>query len=375
MEQVVDTMLHELAHNVHGPHDEKFHALWDQLRTEYEALLSKGYTGEGFMSQGHRLGGRSVPRDEARRIARAAAERRQILSAGSGQKLGGRGIRVGDDVRRVIADAAERRIMIMKGCGSHNEKFSEREVIEIADEAEEEGFMTKAEEEEANDRAIAQALWDLVQDDEREKFGGDYVEPSARNPAGSQGVEIKKEGGQQRRPGQLMEQAAPPWKRAREEALTRPQSTQPKSASSSADRSKPTSSSTTKPPPRIRQSEYFIPVSPTKPRPSVPSTTTSTTPSQALPSGWTCDICTLHNPLNFLCCDACGTERPDSVSAKVVQAEKDRTRKDEEQRRERERRERDNAVSATMWRCPYCTMVMESQWWTCSSCGRMKASS
>lgn len=27
VEQVVDTMLHELSHNVFGPHDEKFHNL------------------------------------------------------------------------------------------------------------------------------------------------------------------------------------------------------------------------------------------------------------------------------------------------------------------------------------------------------------
>lgn len=29
---VLDTMLHELCHIVHGPHDAKFYALWDELR-------------------------------------------------------------------------------------------------------------------------------------------------------------------------------------------------------------------------------------------------------------------------------------------------------------------------------------------------------
>ena len=48
-EQVVDTMLHELSHNEIGPHNAQFHALWDQLRKEYEGLVSKGYTGEGFL--------------------------------------------------------------------------------------------------------------------------------------------------------------------------------------------------------------------------------------------------------------------------------------------------------------------------------------
>ena len=102
-------MLHELAHNVHGPHDAKFHALWNQLRDEHEGLVMKGYTGEGFLSEGHRLGGRrGVPREEAQRLARAAAEKRRVLQAGSGQRLGGAPIRPGQDVRRVIADAAER---------------------------------------------------------------------------------------------------------------------------------------------------------------------------------------------------------------------------------------------------------------------------
>lgn len=30
--QVLDTMLHELCHNVHGPHNANFYKLWDELR-------------------------------------------------------------------------------------------------------------------------------------------------------------------------------------------------------------------------------------------------------------------------------------------------------------------------------------------------------
>lgn len=75
----------------------------------------KGYTGEGFLSQGKRLGGRSMPIDEARRVARAAAERRRTLAAGSGQRLGGAPVLRGTDMRRVIADAAQRRIDVTKG--------------------------------------------------------------------------------------------------------------------------------------------------------------------------------------------------------------------------------------------------------------------
>lgn len=30
--EVLDTMLHELCHNAHGPHNASFYQLWDQLR-------------------------------------------------------------------------------------------------------------------------------------------------------------------------------------------------------------------------------------------------------------------------------------------------------------------------------------------------------
>ena len=41
LEEVVDIMLHELSHIVYGPHDDKFHALWDQLRDETEILKGR----------------------------------------------------------------------------------------------------------------------------------------------------------------------------------------------------------------------------------------------------------------------------------------------------------------------------------------------
>lgn len=38
-DQVLDTMLHELCHNVHGPHDAKFYKLWDELRKVFLSSL------------------------------------------------------------------------------------------------------------------------------------------------------------------------------------------------------------------------------------------------------------------------------------------------------------------------------------------------
>ncbi|KAF5021398.1 hypothetical protein F66182_6587 [Fusarium sp. NRRL 66182] len=189
IENVVDTMLHELSHIVHGPHDAKFHSLWDQLRDEHQSLLLKGYTGEGFLSEGHRLGGSKMPPREARRLAREAAEKRRARpSTGAGKRLGGAAPRPGEDIRRVIADAAERRTKILKGCGMDN--LSETQIRNISDTATKNGFRTQAEEDEANDTAIAQALWELVQEDKSVKYGSSYIPPTADNPTGNGGGSI-----------------------------------------------------------------------------------------------------------------------------------------------------------------------------------------
>jgi hypothetical protein len=72
-EEVLGTLLHELVHIVHGPHDAKFYALLDEIRTECEMdiasknlplrYLGKGRTlgqkpgGQVWSSSGRRLGG------------------------------------------------------------------------------------------------------------------------------------------------------------------------------------------------------------------------------------------------------------------------------------------------------------------------------
>ncbi len=170
---------HRLCHIIHGAHDEPFHTLWNQLRTEHEQLIRKGYTGEGFLSTGHRLGGGSIPMHEAQRRARAAAEKRRILTAGSGQKLGGSFVSRGKDIRQVIADAATRRINAVKSCASGTDRG--RAIIE---ETTKTGFKTKVDEENANEEAIMLAYIDLVEEEEKEKYGTFYIPPSKENPAG-----------------------------------------------------------------------------------------------------------------------------------------------------------------------------------------------
>ncbi|PBL00671.1 WLM-domain-containing protein [Armillaria gallica] len=125
VEEVVQTMLHELTHNVHGPHDDKFYKFLSGLQDEYEQLVRTGYAGEGFFSKGHRLGGdvsRSVPQYLSRAKALEAAEKRRRTSqalGGGGRRVGASssGMRNGKSLRELAAMAAEQRAHDEKACG------------------------------------------------------------------------------------------------------------------------------------------------------------------------------------------------------------------------------------------------------------------
>jgi DNA-dependent metalloprotease WSS1 len=352
IEQVTDTMLHELCHYVHGPHDQHFHALWDQLRDEHEALLRKGYTGEGFLSEGKRLGGQRMPLHEAKRRARAAAETRRALTAGSGQKLGGAPVMRGTDIRKVIADAAQRRINIEKGCASGTDKG--RQIARDVEVKKQGTTITKAEEDDENERMIMQAYIDLVQEDEAEKYGQGYAPPSESNPSGMRGTV--------RSPGF-------------EHPLLADQANMEKV---------------------IKQAPRTPAIPKNAKLPSKPSNPlidlTQTQDYRQAPETWTCDICTLVNPIQFLACDACTTERPSKFSDTPS-----RPTSAGSARRSNHDRETSNALKPRLsvvesiarikeqegsrppkpmgWTCSRCGNWMEQQWWTCANCGNMKDSS
>ncbi|TAQ91555.1 hypothetical protein B7494_g21 [Chlorociboria aeruginascens] len=298
LEQVVDTMLHELCHNVIGPHNAEFGALWDQLRKEHASLVDKGYTGEGFLSDGRVLGGRRVPRDEARRIARAAAEKRRAFYSGSGQRLGGAPIRAGTDMRKVIVDAIERRNTVLKGCGSGDKDDSE--IKDLADQATRNGFKTQAEEDEANERAISQAMWELVQEDQKKEYGSSYIASTPANPTGNGGGEFgaKPEGSKAREPPSPT--FPPPSKSRSLPARESPRHISRLVAESASKKSKPIA----------------------KPiRKAIPDPPAPDPPSPIISDGWTCPVCTLHNPLNFLTCDACTSVRPEEITREIADGE------------------------------------------------------
>ncbi|PYH99982.1 WLM-domain-containing protein [Aspergillus ellipticus CBS 707.79] len=332
LEHVVDTMLHELCHIVHGPHNQQFNALWNQLRDEHEELAMKGYTGEGFLSNGRRLGGRKMPVDEARRVARAAAEQRRSLSAGSGQRLGGTRVLRGASMRRIIADAAQRRMEVTSGCASGADNSAE-----LADEASKNGLRTKAEEDDANERAIMEAYIDLIEQEERERYGPSYIPPSQENPAGPR--------------------------------------------------------TTLSPPPVPESSRPTAP-----PQPPGPDPVDLTSDDGLYNKPWACPTCTLDNPADFLCCDACASERPRPSATRSVSGPATLGSSDPKPANKNKRpmssstiqkpfKNRTRAVESLAalernankrplgWVCDRCGSFMETEWWTCSNCGLMKHTS
>ncbi|PWN45802.1 WLM-domain-containing protein [Ceraceosorus guamensis] len=113
-DMVVETMLHELTHNVRGPHDEIFDQQLKELTEEWYELRRKGRAdGEGILSAGRSVGGSRAPgsRADAREAAARAAEMR--AQRGTGGRLGGSWtsnvIVTAEDRRRVAAEAADAR--------------------------------------------------------------------------------------------------------------------------------------------------------------------------------------------------------------------------------------------------------------------------
>lgn len=167
LDNVVDTMLHELCHMVHGPHNAAFHALWEKLRDEHTELVIKGFTGEGFLSEGRRLGGLGGNLRELRRLSRQAVDKRSNVSKGGGHRLGGKAPAPSkQDMRQALANAVERRTQTLQGCAAEQE-LSDAQVLDLSQSATSNGFRTQAEEDEANNQAIAAALVELMEIEER----------------------------------------------------------------------------------------------------------------------------------------------------------------------------------------------------------------
>ena len=122
-------VLHELTHNVRGPHDDIFWKTLSGLQTELESHMSKGWQGDGFFSAGHVAGGaggssRDVPLHEARQRALKSAEQRRKQESLLGTSASNARRTLGGvtpqplDPREAVRVAAERREKEARQCAN-----------------------------------------------------------------------------------------------------------------------------------------------------------------------------------------------------------------------------------------------------------------
>lgn len=295
---------------------------------------------------------------DARRKALAAAEKRRVLSTGSGQKLGGAAKNNTtapnyQELRERAAAAALRRARISKTCGVESEVRDRGRMEADAERAIMNGFRTQAEEDNANEEAILQAAIDLIVEGEREE-------------------EMQRKAWEER--GGYV------WIKDDDESTPVPVSV----ATSMAQSASPKHS-------RSASSEYY-PVSESK-RPVPPnhkSTDTPPTYEEALgisPRTWACDLCTLINSISNANCDACGVKRPEEDSEIVVVPGRQSgatpqptrpgglKRSTSVKTKQRVRFGPDPVTSVKMiWHCHNCTAVNDAGW-TCTTCGIVGLSS
>ncbi|QDS68341.1 hypothetical protein FKW77_010707 [Venturia effusa] len=321
-EQVLDTLLHELCHIVHGPHDEIFHKLWDELRDEWTSLQIKGFTGEGFLGQGQKVGGRRIPVDEVRRQARVAAEQRAKVSKtqAPGKRLGGAAPKPGrGGIRETIARAALSRTKVTTSCGTGT-KAGDKAAQRAAEDSRRNGFKTKAEMDDANSVAIAEAMQELMELDEER--GIDIREQTPP----SEGLTWSAEYGLQAAPpkGSMWPAPNPYGSHKINGRSGEPSSqgaSQPRQSSSNGASKKPvsasvasTSNSRGRPVSRVvlEAEAKKKQLQSLKPASTLKSEDLMRSPSHQAPKkeSWACLECTLVNEPNTTSCDVCEAPRP-----------------------------------------------------------------
>lgn len=244
-------------------------------------------------------------------------------------------------MRKVISDAVERRNNITKGCGSGDHALE----MKAEEEARRLGFRTKAEMEDADKLAIAIAMMEGDRDANEQEMRelGTAQEGLSWSP--ERGLEMaspkQKTGFQNDTPSTRATNPTHPssYGAASSSSVAAPRPSRPVSRLVA---DKPASTTQTKNKPDVID---LTADSPKKEKASQVST-------------WTCEICTLVNDMQYLCCEACEIERPDSVTEKA-----------------RMTRPPAPPPPRLGWNCTRCGTFMENQWWACSACGLVKASS
>lgn len=341
----------------------------------------RGYTGEGFLTKGNRLGGGHVPpQSEIRRLAQVNAEKRRVLQKGSGQRVGGVPLPRTTDIRKVIADAAERRNKIDQGCAS-----GRADAGRIADYASQQTFKTKAEEDDANNRAIAEALLDLMEEDEMKETMGTFTSPPASGGLAwhpDKGLYSAEDGTPN---GHISEEEQLKWalqesmkhngtkvasfKDAQQSGVKRSErslsSARPELRSAKRSKSHLDTTNVLRfQNPDALQNGPNRNASLGSQRPVIDlSDDHAEPPPPVQVDSWTCEICTCINPVQYLACDACAVERPHSLAKAASKIPRKPVPPPP------------HSGEQPGWYCRECATFMEHKWWTCNGCGLLKDTS
>lgn len=338
-EDILGTMLHELTHIVHGPHDAKFYALLDDLNLAYDGLLQKGFKGDdgdvlgGGAGNGGTLTGTSSPTLTIVQAKKVAAERALARARGTGQegqKLGGAGdgvtragvVLTAEEVRRKVAEAARRRAHDAKWCG--HGRVDDPILVD-----EEEESINRDEE-----RGSISQVAQVIRGDQDMLAHG--VSPPSRRP--KQSVEVEETRAQ--KVVEVIEigsdqEETPAIVRGSGKSLAGPESRKRftvKDDGASEDHKRMKSRGL------LADSLYD----------HLRKIRTSAEPTRRnIPRDkWECVVCTLLNPLHMEECDACGTDRP-----------------------------RGSNVRDGYWLCERCRRFNAKDIWMCRGCQTIKTSS
>ena len=114
-ESIIGTMLHELTHNLHGAHDNRFYAKLDDLMARQWVIEQQGLF-DTFLGEGRRLGGTAV----AARERQLSLKQRRGQVRSRGRKLGGSSSGRNASPREMAALAADRRARDSRTCADAN---------------------------------------------------------------------------------------------------------------------------------------------------------------------------------------------------------------------------------------------------------------
>lgn len=374
-EMSMDTLLHELCHNTFGPHDAKFHAMWDQVRDEYWALKQKGFTGESFLGRGYKVGGK-LTKTEARRIARVHAMKAQPNPLAVNQRLGGKAPPFGGKdprqaARDTFAKAAESRLSI---CGVGRRGSEQKALV---DSAASHSAKTKLEGDNENDIAIQEAFIDLVQQEREEEAARVY---GGSGKTASEPMLIDDEAGPSNK-GKFwdtMVEADDRWECVACTLLNQPADSacavcgtlKPGSAGKSSSAAGPSRKSSTTPAPRPK------------------TTSKAKLVDDEDSKWWRCENCTLINKSSDAFCDACECDRDGKPKSFLPASRASSSRAyslsgpvgsgSKPSKPQRVLGVQTPVVvkeAANFWTCAACGLVNESTWWTCTECKAMKSSS